>query len=73
MNTIDHDRGRPATNETPSGLSTITDPLSVPTGTDDRPRCVACNHVVWTPASIRTGLGRECRRQLARTARGAAA
>lgn len=58
----DNDRGRPVTIQTASRMSTLTDSPSVPSQTDDRPRCRKCQHVVWTERSIASGLGTDCRR-----------
>lgn len=37
------------------------------------PRCSVCGHIITSAESIRTGIGRDCRRQLRRLAMGGAA
>lgn len=60
-----NDRGRPGEER----------PLNVVAGESPilDARCRACGHIVWHPTSILTGLGRDCRRAIVRSAREAAA
>lgn len=62
-----HDRGRPLTTDGPI-TSIATDHSMVDAGTDHRPRCRRCGHVVFSAVSIRVGIGLACRRALARAA-----
>lgn len=65
--------GRPHPGEGGKRPHVSEDNLDTADSTVDRPRCRLCGHVVFVPVSILTGLGRDCRRIVARAAREVAA
>ena len=64
---------RPHPGEGEKRLNISAGDLDTSTVDDDRRRCRKCGHVIWTPVSVLTGLGTDCRRAVARAAREVAA
>jgi len=61
MSTFANDRGRPATNGTPSKMS-ITNDVPIVTPLDGQIRCTRCGHLLHADESVRLAIGPVCRR-----------